>query len=172
LPKHQKRYWSWTECIFESALGAKKYHGCIDISLSPADAAEMREGVSAFLLGKTSDASNTSELILELFKQDIPELKRLGLGGLGDGINGRVLSVLLKKRIHDPDFVVYTKRQNDTNIGVGEVLDGSLADLEMDIHELDLTWLSTFSADISDLYTLSNIHTINFSNCSEIKGAM
>ena len=122
-----------------AAVGGNVYYGCSDISLSPANAAELREGVCAFLLGKTSDISNTSELILELFKQDIPELKRLGLGGLGDGINGRVLSVLLKKRIHDPDFVVYTKRQNDTNIGVGEVLDGSLADLEKDMQELDLT---------------------------------
>jgi len=122
-----------------AAVGGNVYYGCSDISLSPANAAELREGVCAFLLGKTSDISNTSELILELFKQDIPELERLGLGGLEDGINGCALSILLKKRVHNPDFVVYTKKSNDIDIKIDEVLDGSLADLEKDMQELDLT---------------------------------
>ena len=88
-----------------AVIGGHDYAGCTDISLSPADAADVRSDIGAFVLGE--EDAPTSALVVEILKLKIPGFKRLGLAGVSD-LDGRALSALLKAREKDPGFGVYT----------------------------------------------------------------
>jgi hypothetical protein len=152
-----------------AAIDGMSYSGTSDISLSPVESFEVREGICSFLFG-TNKELPTSQLIVKLFKYDLPDLKRLGLGGVGDIIDGYALSVLLKERARNSDFVVYTNNDDDDSTQVEDVLNASLVHLDADIHDVNLSWLKMIRADISEMHTWSNCRNIDISNCDEIYG--
>ena len=153
-----------------AAVGGASYHGCSDISLSPVDDSDVREGICTFLVGTTMELS-TSELIVELFKYDLPDLKRLGLYGVVDVIDSRALSVLLQERqARNSDFIVYTKEGDSTQIE--DVLDVSLENFEEGVGDVDLSWLHMIRADIFHMRSWSSCRSINISSCKESYGTI
>ena len=145
------------------AVGGKSYRGCSDNSLSPVEAAKVREGICSFLFGTTMELP-TSKLIVELFNNELPDLNRLGLGGVADVIDGPALSVLVKERCRNSDFVVYTS----------DILNVSLANVDIVDDNMNLSWLTMIRADITGIRTndsaWARCRTIDLSNCSKIYG--
>jgi len=149
----------------------KSYSETSDISLSPVDAFEVREGICLFLFGTSSELP-TSKLIVKLFANELPDLKRLGLGDVGDVIDGHALSVLIEERARNSDFVVYTKNADDDiyENKVDDVLNASLKYIDEDVDDVNLSWLTMIRADISDMHTLTNCRRIDITNCENIYG--
>ena len=152
-----------------AATGGTTYGGIADVSLSPVEAFEVRDGIGSFLFGTTSELP-TSTLIVKLFENDLPDFKRLDLGDLGDVVDGHALSVLLKRRDLDPNFIVCTNYFSDDNTQVDGVLNVSLQELDGDVDDVNLSWLTIIRADISGIETWSRCRNIDMSACKEIYG--